>query len=257
MSSTITLDTEQIAISAIVPVHNEQDNVKKLLDEILSVSGLCGISEIIFVDDCSNDETAARLGKLEQEVKLLTVLSHQAQCGQSAAIYTGILHANSDWIVTMDGDGQNNPADISALVNALNSSGNKNIKLVNGNRNRKNNRQDSFVKKLSSKVANSIRSTLLQDDIPDSGCGLKLMCRATYLQLPYFNNIHRFTPALFIRTGAELLSVDVSHRPRERGSSHYGIWNRLWIGIIDLLGVSWLMRKGYKAKVRKADQAKR
>jgi dolichol-phosphate mannosyltransferase len=257
MNSTTLPDTKQISISAIVPVHNEQDNIKKLLEEIVSVSELCGISEIIFVDDCSNDETSKRLEKLEHEVALLTVLSHQSQCGQSAAIYTGILHASSDWIVTMDGDGQNNPADISALVNALMASGNDNVKLVNGNRNRKNNRQDSFVKRWSSKVANTVRSAMLQDNIPDSGCGLKLMCRATYLKLPYFNNIHRFTPALFVRTGADLLSVDVSHRPRERGSSHYGIWNRLWIGIVDLLGVSWLMRKGYKAKVRKADQAKR
>ena len=255
MSTATSQDIKQISISAIVPVHNEQDNVKKLLEEIVSVSTLCGISEIIFVDDCSNDETAMRLEKLKYEVPLLTVLNHQSQCGQSAAIYTGVLHADTDWIVTMDGDGQNNPADIPALLDALKASGNQNVKLVNGNRNRKNKRQDSFVKKLSSRIANSVRSALLRDNIPDSGCGLKLMCRATYLQLPYFNNIHRFTPALFIRTGADLLSVDVSHRPRERGSSHYGIWNRLWIGIVDLLGVSWLMRKGYKAKVRKTDQA--
>ena len=257
MSSTISRDTNQILISVIVPVHNEQDNVKKLLEEIVLVSAQSGIHEIIFVDDCSNDETAKRLIKLEQEVERLTVLRHQNQCGQSAAIYTGILHANNNWILTMDGDGQNNPADIPALVNALKASGNGKVKLVNGNRNRKNNRQDSFVKKLSSKVANSVRSALLRDNISDSGCGLKLMCRETYLQLPYFNNIHRFTPALFIRAGAEVLSVDVSHRPRKRGASHYGMWNRLWVGIVDLLGVSWLMRRGYKAKLRKTDQARR
>ena len=256
MSTTILSDTKPLSISAVVPVHNEQDNVKKLLDEIVSVSELCGISEIIFIDDCSNDETAMRLAKLEQEVAMLTVLNHQSQCGQSAAIYTGILCAHSSWIVTMDGDGQNNPADIPALLNALMASDNQNIKLVNGNRNKKNNRQDSIVKRLSTKTANAVRSALLNDDVPDSGCGLKLMCRTTYLQLPYFNNIHRFTPALFIRTGAEVLSVDVSHRPRERGSSHYGIWNRLWVGIVDLLGVSWLMRKGYQAKVKKLDLGK-
>ena len=238
-----------LALSAVIPVHNEQGNVETLAREIDAVSGRCAIQEIIFVDDCSSDQTLETLLGLRPEISGLRVLHHDNQCGQSAAILSGIKAASTDWVVTLDGDGQNDPADIPKLVSALAACEIANVKIVNGNRNRKNNRKDSTVKKLSSRVANAVRSWMLNDNVPDSGCGLKLMHRETYLSLPYFKNLHRFTPALFKRAGSEVLSVAVNHRHRASGRSHYGLSNRLWIGIIDLLGVSWLMKKGYTAQV--------
>ncbi len=242
-----------LALSAIIPVHNEQGNAANLAREILAVSDQCNIQSIIFVDDNSSDGTLRVLQKLKGEIAKLRVLHHQQQCGQSAAIFSGIKAANTPWVVTLDGDGQNNPENIPAMVAALQNCESKNVRIVNGNRNRKDNRKDTFMKKFSSKIANAVRSRMLGDNIPDSGCGLKLMHRETYLALPYSNNLHRFTPALFIRTGAEVISVDVNHRTRSSGTSHYGLFNRLWIGIVDLLGVTWLMKKGYDAKVEELD----
>ena len=224
-----------------------------LAREIHAVCEPCNIQSIIFVDDNSSDETRDVLQQLKSEIDNLRILHHREQCGQTAAIFTGIKAADTPWVVTMDGDGQNCPDDIPAMVEALKNCNNKKVRIVNGNRNKKNNRKDTFIKRLSSKIANAVRSRLLNDSVPDSGCGLKLMHRDTYLMLPYFKNLHRFTPALFIRTGAEVISVDVSHRNRSSGNSHYGLFNRLWIGIVDLLGVTWLMKKGYNAQVDELD----
>ena len=243
-------DTGRPELTVVVPVHNEQDNVVPLAREIHAVAAACHVREIIFVDDCSSDATLERLAELRSEVSGLRLLGHDSQCGQSAAILSGVRAATSPWIVTLDGDGQNNPADIPLLVDALVNSADPSVKLVNGNRNTRDTRQDSTVKKLSSKIANSVRSWLLRDNTPDSGCGLKLVNRETYLELPWFVNIHRFTPALVMRTGSRVISVNVSHRPRTGGVSHYGLFNRLWIGILDLLGVAWLMSKGYRARVK-------
>ena len=241
--------TRPPALTAVVPVHNEQENVESLVREIHAVSTCCSIQKIVFVDDSSSDDTASRLADLAKEIPILRVLRHETQCGQSAAILTGIRAADTPWVVTLDGDGQNNPEDIPRLVEALNDCNDDNVKLVNGNRNTGNTRKDSGIKRLSSKVANRVRSSLLRDNTPDSGCGLKLIHKETYLSLPWFVNIHRFTPALVMRTGASILSVEVGHRPRTGGQSHYGLFNRLWIGIVDLLGVAWLMKKGYRARV--------
>jgi dolichol-phosphate mannosyltransferase len=241
------------ALSAVIPVHNEQGNVANLAREIHVVSESCNIQSIIFVDDNSSDETTKILQQLKSEIGILRILHHREQCGQTAAIFTGIKAADTPWVVTMDGDGQNCPDDIPAMVEALMNCNNEKVRIVNGNRNKKNNRKDTFMKRLSSKIANAVRSRLLNDSVPDSGCGLKLMHRDTYLMLPYFKNLHRFTPALFIRTGAEVISVDVGHRNRSSGVSHYGLFNRLWIGIVDLLGVTWLMKKGYHAQVDELD----
>ena len=249
----MTVDASALAVSAVVPAHNEAGNVANLVKEIAAAGKECNLHEIIFVDDNSSDNTLEVLTAMKKEFPSLRVIHHENQCGQSAAIFTGIKAARSDWVVTLDGDGQNIPGDIPKLVGALADSENDNIKLVNGNRNRGENRKDSWIKKVSSKIANSVRSSMLKDNIPDSGCGLKLMHRETYLSLPYFTNLHRFTPALFIRTGAEILSVNVGHRPRESGNSHYGLFNRLWIGIVDLLGVTWLMKKGYRAQTTEID----
>ena len=241
------------ALSAVVPVHNEQGNVATLAREIHAVSESCNIQSIIFVDDNSSDETRKILQQLKSEINPLRILHHREQCGQTAAIFTGIKAADTPWVETVDGDGQNCPDDIPAMVEALKNCKSEKVRIVNGNRNKKNNRKDTFVKRLSSRIANAVRSRLLNDSVPDSGCGLKLMHRDTYLMLPYFKNLHRFTPALFIRTGAEVISVDVSHRNRSSGNSHYGLFNRLWIGIVDLLGVTWLMKKGYNAQVDELD----
>ena len=238
-----------VALTVVVPFHNEAGNVESLIREIAALEERCDIREIIGVDDNSSDNTLDILKHLQSEFPKLRVLHHRNQCGQTAAIFTGIRAARTPWVVTMDGDGQNDPADIPNLLAALSDSDNPRIKIVNGNRNRKNKRKDTAIKKASSRIANSVRSFMLNDNIPDSGCGLKLMHRETYLSLPYFRNLHRFTPALFIRTGAEVISADVNHRERAAGDSHYGLFNRLWIGIVDLLGVTWLMKKGYDASV--------
>ncbi len=244
---------KDLAITAVVPVHNEEGNVASLAREIKAVSVACNIKAMIFVDDHSNDGTLKVLSDLKGEIKSLRIVHHKNQCGQSAAVFSGIKAADTAWVVTMDGDGQNNPCDIPQMVAALKNADSENVRLVNGNRNKKNNRKDTFVKRYSSKIANAVRSRMLKDNIPDSGCGLKLMHRETFLSLPYFANMHRFIPALFIRTGSQIISVDVSHRNRASGQSHYGLFNRLWIGIIDLLGVTWLMNKGYRAISEEVD----
>jgi dolichol-phosphate mannosyltransferase len=238
-----------LQLSVVVPVHNECENARELALEIQSASTDCPIQEIIFVNDCSTDHTLDVLQNLREEIPTLRVLSHDSQCGQSAAILSGVRAAKSPWIATMDGDGQNNPEDIRNLVEALVKSDDDSVRLVNGNRNKGDVRKDTVVKRISSKIANKVRSSILKDKTPDSGCGLKLIHRETYLALPWFVNIHRFTPALVIRTGARVISVEVSHRERGAGKSHYGLFNRLWIGIVDLAGVSWLMKKGYVARV--------
>lgn len=249
----MTTHISSLPISVVVPAHNEQGNVENLVREISDVDQICNIHEIIFVDDNSSDQTLNTLTDLKQKFTKLRVIHHENQCGQSAAIFSGVKASKSEWVATLDGDGQNIPGDIPRLVTALTECKNPDVKLINGNRNRGANRQDNWIKKMSSKIANSVRSFMLKDNIPDSGCGLKLMHRETYLSLPYFTNLHRFTPALFIRTGSEILSVNVGHRPREAGSSHYGLFNRLWIGIVDLIGVTWLMNKGYRARAREVE----
>ena len=158
------------------------------------------------------------------------------------AIATGVRAARADWILTLDGDGQNDPADIPALVERLRAQPNDEppLQLIMGHRAK---RQDSWLRKFSSRVANGVRSRLLHDATPDSGCGLKLFSRQAFLELPYFDHMHRFLPALFQRNGGAVISVRVNHRPRTRGVSKYGLHNRLWVGITDLFGVSWLLRR--------------
>jgi dolichol-phosphate mannosyltransferase len=176
----------------------------------------------------------------------LRVVRHAARCGQSAAIRTGVTAARAPWIATLDGDGQNDPADIPSLW-ALRS-GDAAAQMIAGQRTK---RRDSWSKRVSSRWANRIRARLLGDDTPDTGCGLKLFPRALYLELPNFDHMHRFLGALMIRQGATIQSVPVNHRPRVRGSSKYGFWDRLWVGIVDMLGVMWLQRR---AKLPRSDE---
>ncbi len=228
-------------LSVVVPVKNEQDNIEPLVREI--VVALSGNTEfeIVYINDGSTDATPAVLEKLKREFPMLRVLHHRISCGQSQAVTSGVRAARYEWIATLDGDGQNDPADIPALLAKLTDPTQpENLELLAGWRARRN---DKFLRRLSSKVANGVRSRLLKDNTPDTGCGLKLFARETFLQLPNFDHLHRFLPALVIRGGGAVVSVPVNHRSRERGTSKYGVNNRLWVGIIDLLGVAWLQRR--------------
>ncbi|MEO8857681.1 MAG: glycosyltransferase family 2 protein [Burkholderiaceae bacterium] len=227
----------------VVPVHNESANVVRLLDEIERALGGLLPFEAVFVDDLSNDDTARVLTDYAASHPWLTVLRHRNNCGQSTAVRSGVRHARGPIIATLDGDGQNDPADIPALLarwRELRQAGPAQPLLIAGWRAR---RQDTWLRRVSSRIANSVRSRLLGDATPDTGCGLKLFARDDFLDLPYFDHMHRFLPALFRRAGGSVESVHVKHRPREHGRSHYGIHNRLWVGLVDLAGVSWLQRR--------------
>lgn len=225
-------------LSVVIPVCNEAENVGPLAREIHSALQGHQPFEIIFVDDGSTDATAAAVCAVRDAgIAEVRLLQHSRRSGQSAAVWTGVRAARADWIATLDGDGQNDPADIPVLIAAL-ASGNESLRLIMGNRTT---RKDTWLRKVSSRVANGVRGRLLRDGTPDTGCGIKLMHRATFLELPRFNHMHRFLPALFQRAGASVISVPVRHRPRTRGASKYGLHNRLWVGIVDLFGVRWLI----------------
>jgi dolichol-phosphate mannosyltransferase len=228
-------------LSIVVPVHNETDNVRPLIEEIdAALAGSCDY-EIVYVDDGSTDDTLAKLQALQGEFPRLRVLRHKRCCGQSTALRTGILAARGTVIATLDGDGQNNPADIPALLAVWRElSANGAGAMVAGFRRK---RRDTGWRRFSSKVANGVRGFLLKDDTPDTGCGLKVFSRDLFLALPYFDHMHRFLPALAQRAGGKVVSIEVDHRPRIRGQSKYGTWNRLWVGIWDLLGMMWLQQR--------------
>ncbi|HTQ77079.1 MAG TPA: glycosyltransferase family 2 protein [Burkholderiales bacterium] len=230
----------RVSLSVVVPVRNEQDNILPLLAEIHAALEGRGEFEVVYVDDGSRDATPERLAEAMARYPRLRVLRHRESCGQSAALMTGVRAARGEWIATLDGDGQNDPADIPRLIGARDEAEGA-VALVSGYRRR---RQDSLVKRLSSRVANGVRSRLLGDATPDTGCGLKLVRRAAYLELPYFDHMHRFIPALVQRDGGATRVVEVGHRPRTRGRSNYGVLDRLWVGIVDLAGVMWLRRRG-------------
>ena len=227
-------------ISVVVPARDEADNVAPLLEDVRAALDGRADYEVVFVDDGSVDGTPDRLRNLSREFPRLRWVRHRSPCGQSAAIWTGVRIARAPWIVTLDGDGQNDPADIPALLDARASREAGANLLVNGKRER---RRDSFVKRASSRIANGIRRRVLGDDTTDTGCGLKLFPRETFLLFPFFDHMHRFLPALMRRAGGDVVSVPVRHRERRHGRSHYGVHNRLWTGIVDLLGVLWLQRR--------------
>jgi dolichol-phosphate mannosyltransferase len=223
-------------ITVVVPVRNEAANIAPLIAEIRQA--LAGVAhEILYVDDGSDDGTWAAL-RQEAAQRPLTLRRHRTGCGQSAAILTGVQGAAGEWIATLDGDGQNDPADIPALL--ARAQAETGLVLIAGHRTK---RQDSRVKRFASRTANAVRARLLGDATPDTGCGLKLFRRAAFLELPAFDHMHRFLPALFIRAGGRVISVPVRHRPRTRGVSKYGTFDRLWVGIVDLAGVAWLQRR--------------
>lgn len=240
-------------LSVVVPVHNEAGNIAPLLSEIQAALAGRYRYEVVYVDDGSRDDTAAELVSAQDAVAPLRVITHRKACGQSTALRTGIRAARAPWIATLDGDGQNDPADIPRLMDALmTAAGSSDLRMVAGYRRK---RQDSELKRVSSRIANAVRSTLLGDATPDTGCGLKVFSRETYLELPYFDHMHRFLPALVQRAGWGVTSVEVNHRHRQQGKSKYGTLDRLFAGIVDLLGVMWLKRRARRPQVVESDHA--
>ena len=237
-------------LSVVVPVRNEAGNIGPLIDEIrAALDASAADYEVIYVDDGSTDATAAELAAIARDFPRLRVVRHEASCGQSTAVRSGVRHARGAWVATLDGDGQNDPADIPRLLERRGEElgrqggvvrGGAPLLCVCGYRRK---RRDTWLKRLSSRIANGVRSRLLGDSTPDTGCGLKLFSRDAFLDLPYFDHMHRFLPALFLRAGGRIVSVEVNHRPRHAGRSKYGLHNRLWVGIVDLFGVMWLQRR--------------
>lgn len=228
-----------IQLSIVVPAKDEAENVVPLAREIAAAIGSEAAHEIIFVDDGSTDATAQQLLKLKREMPALRVISHARNAGQSRAIRTGVRAARGSIVVTLDGDGQNDPADIPKLLAALRA-GAQGVALVSGIRV---NRKDNFTKRFTSRIANAFRGWVLDDHAKDIGCSLKAFRRDAFLALPYFDNIHRFLIPLILRDGYEVRFVDVNHRPRTRGASKYNMRNRLFVGLTDLAGVLWLKRR--------------
>ncbi|MFD0724904.1 glycosyltransferase family 2 protein [Lysobacter brunescens] len=233
-------------LSVVVPVFNERDNVTPLVNEIVAaLRGLVDF-EIVYVDDHSRDDTLAVLQGLKATVPELRVLHHVSQSGQSTAVRTGVKAARGAWIATLDGDGQNDPADIPKLL-AKRAESPADVKLFAGWRV---NRQDTGSKRWASKFANAIRSRMLRDATPDTGCGIKLFEREAFLDLPYFDHMHRYLPALMQRAGWKTVSVPVNHRHRASGVSKYNNLNRALVGLRDLRGVAWLIVRSKRTAVR-------
>jgi dolichol-phosphate mannosyltransferase len=228
-----------VDVSIVVPVRNEQDNVAHLIAEITAALDGRWLYEIIYVNDGSTDATPARLAELMLARSNLRRIDHAVSSGQSAAVRTGVRNAHGAIVATLDGDGQNNPAFLPNLISAI-QEGDGRVGLAAGQRV---GRKDTGFKKAQSKIANAVRNAILKDGTRDTGCGLKAFRRDVFLSMPYFDGLHRFLPALVRREGFDIAYVDVTDRPRHSGVSNYGFFDRLWIGIMDLAGVWWLIRR--------------
>ncbi|MDB5565354.1 MAG: glycosyl transferase, family 2 [Tardiphaga sp.] len=233
------LDAAPVDVSIVVPVRNEQDNVAPLIAEITAALDGRWAYEIIYVNDGSTDATPTRLADLMKQRGNLRRIDHAKSSGQSAAVRTGVRAARGGIVATLDGDGQNNPAFLPDLIAAI-QAGDGRVGLAAGQRV---GRKDTGFKKMQSKIANGVRKTILSDGTRDTGCGLKAFRRDVFLSMPYFDGLHRFLPALVRREGFDIAYVDVVDRPRHSGVSNYGFFDRLWIGIMDLAGVWWLIRR--------------
>jgi dolichol-phosphate mannosyltransferase len=232
-------DASATAVSIVVPVRNEAENIEPLIAEIDAALDGRWAFEIIYVNDGSTDATAERLAASMKQRANLRQIRHATSSGQSAAVRSGVRAARGTIVATLDGDGQNNPAFLPDLIAAIENGGER-VGLAAGQRI---GRKDTGFKKLQSRIANGVRSAILRDGTRDTGCGLKAFRREVFLMMPYFDGLHRFLPALVRREGYEIAYVDVVDRPRRSGVSNYGLFDRLWIGITDLVGVWWLIRR--------------
>ncbi|MCM0613876.1 glycosyltransferase family 2 protein [Marinobacter sediminum] len=230
----------ETSLSVVIPVMNEEDSIGKLITEIHSALNEYPRFEIVIVDDGSSDQTLAMALATAKSLECpIQTIRHERNAGQSCAVKTGVRYARGDLIVTIDGDGQNDPADIPAMLRRAETIGADDFCIAGYRKNRK----DTPWKCFQSRLANRVRNALLHDGVPDTGCGLKVLPRETFLKLPWFNHGHRFIPALVKATGGLVDVVEVNHRHREQGISKYSAWNRAWVGIVDLMGVMWLIRR--------------
>ena len=228
-------------LSVVIPIHNEINNLAPLLSEIGAALEGRAEYEILCVDDGSDDGTAEHLGALRAVFPRLRVIRLGRHAGQSAAIVAGVRAARRAWIATLDGDGQDNPADLPRMLPMI--CARTAPALVVGHRLR---RRDVLAKRVASRIANRVRAWVLGDATPDTGCGLKLFSREAFMALPQFDHMHRFLPALFLQAGWQVASAPVTNRPRLHGRSHYGVLDRLGTGVVDLLGVLWLKRRALR-----------
>jgi dolichol-phosphate mannosyltransferase len=239
MSIDLSPDTAPVDVSIVVPVRNEAGNIAPLIDEIAAALDGRWSYEIIYVNDGSTDATPAHLTEIMKQRGNLRRIDHAVSSGQSAAVRSGVRAARGGIVATLDGDGQNNPAFLPDLIAAIQNGGGR-IGLAAGQRV---GRKATGFKRLQSRVANGVRNAILRDGTRDTGCGLKAFRRDVFLTMPYFDGLHRFLPALIRREGYDIAYVDVIDRPRHSGVSNYGFFDRLWIGIMDLIGVWWLIRR--------------
>lgn len=242
---------ENPEFSVVVPVFNERDNVTPLVNEIVAALRGKYRFEIVYVDDQSKDDSLQVLKDLMASVPELRVVQHLKQSGQSTAVRNGVKAARGSWIATLDGDGQNDPADIPKLIEARDKAAPE-IKLFAGWRV---NRKDTGSKRWASKIANTIRASFLKDETPDTGCGIKLFERAVFMDLPYFDHMHRYLPALVKRAGFQSVSVPVNHRERGSGVSKYNNLGRAWVGLKDLRGVAWLIKRSKVTGIKEVPRA--
>lgn len=230
--------------SIIIPAHNEQENLPKLLDEIKEVMQKLGLTwEVLVVDDGSTDTTWKTLETIQQKLPELRAIRHTRSFGQTAALYTGIKSALGSIIITMDADGQNNPQDIPRVLQGL-----ANVDCVSGCRAL---RHDTWQKKVTSKIANACRRLVLGDTIVDTGCSLKAFKACCFQNIKPFRGMHRFLPSLFLIEGYKVREISVSHRPRQKGISHYSLRNRGFSTLSDLLAVAWMKKRHFSVEVER------
>ena len=235
------LSAKLLEVSIVIPAHNEQGNIEPLIKELLEIYDQLPASEIIYIDDGSTDQTLSELRRMKRDyLPALRILSNQHSVGQSTAILSGVRAANGRLIATLDADGQNPPSDIPAMVTLALTQPRDSHFCIAGHRHQ---RQDTPWKKFQSRIANAVRRAILRDGTPDTGCALKVIPRNTWLQLPGFDHMHRFLPALIQRIGGDVVVQKVSHRPRQHDESKYAMHDRVFAGIIDLIGMLWLGRR--------------
>lgn len=235
------MTTSDPMISVVIPVYNEEDNLDPLLDELFPILNDLGAGfEVICVDDASTDSSVAVLRELKGKYSELRIVQHLMNCGESAAEATGFANARGEWIVTIDGDQQNDPADIPALLEAS-----KNVDAVCGVRQK---REDDWVKRISSRIANGFRNWVTKDVIADAGCTFRALRREALREVPVFNGMHRFLPTLMRLQGFKVIEIPVNHRPRTRGESKYGIGNRMLRGLVDCFAILWFNKRCFPAK---------